>query len=173
MLETDDRYSGPQTPEITAYFDTLLAVDPLAVAHFLYNRDLSTFNSRAVPATRFGRALKADFLSVVPAFIDDWIRSDMPSPNPWVARSDAGTIIDNCLLYEVFLKFVATDTASRSVRKKPFLAGIKAVFGKLSETRNRVDGTMSARQLVFPTVEESKRLFCVYMKDDGWFVQDE
>ena len=172
LLETDDRYSGPQTPTITAYFDVLLAVDASAVAHFLYNRDLSGFNARSVPATKFGRALKVDFLPPVPAFLDDWIRSDMPSPNPWVSRSDAGTIIDRNLLFDLFTKFVSTDTASRSVRKATFFRTIEEVFGKLKETRNRVDGTLSSRQLVFPTVDESKRLFCSFVKDDGWFVQD-
>jgi hypothetical protein len=50
-LKVDDKWSGPQTAESKAYFDAFYAVPTCAIAHFLYTRDLTLANIKAVPKT--------------------------------------------------------------------------------------------------------------------------
>jgi hypothetical protein len=73
LLECDNKYAGPQTPESKAYFDKIAAVDPAKFAWFLYNRDISKFNVAAVPITDLQREQAADNLDSVEA----WLRSRM------------------------------------------------------------------------------------------------
>jgi hypothetical protein len=73
LLECDNKYAGPQTPESKAYFDKIAAVDPAKFAWFLYNRDISKFNVAAVPITDLQREQAADNLDTVEA----WLRSRM------------------------------------------------------------------------------------------------
>jgi hypothetical protein len=51
VLQPSDRFSGRQTAEARAHFDKLLAVKPEHFAFYLYNRDLTGFNSRQPPLT--------------------------------------------------------------------------------------------------------------------------
>jgi hypothetical protein len=52
MLRSRDTHGGGQTPDTERYFSRLGAVRPDWLAHYLYERDLSTFNPQAFPPTR-------------------------------------------------------------------------------------------------------------------------
>ena len=49
ILRTDDKYAGPLTTVKNAYMGAIRAVEPWAVAHFLYTRDVSDFDPRQLP----------------------------------------------------------------------------------------------------------------------------
>ena len=51
-LHCGDRYAGPDHPEKVAYFKRLNEVPLTALAKFFLERDISNFNSRAIPACR-------------------------------------------------------------------------------------------------------------------------
>ena len=51
VLRPLDTYSGAQTLEAREHFARIVAVPPEAFAHLLYERDLSSLNSRQVPLT--------------------------------------------------------------------------------------------------------------------------
>jgi hypothetical protein len=53
------------TPEIIAYNDRLAAVDPRAIAHFLYTLDISQFNHRVIPFTSAAQVSKERGLSAL------------------------------------------------------------------------------------------------------------
>jgi hypothetical protein len=76
VLQTDNRFSGPSTPEKEVYFKKLLALarHPPGlelVAHYLYELDLSCFEPRRVPATDMQRQQKR--LSLKPNSVDLWL----------------------------------------------------------------------------------------------------
>lgn len=52
VLQPSDKYTGVQNAAAKAYFDTILRVQPEAFAHWLYERDLTGFNSRQPPQTQ-------------------------------------------------------------------------------------------------------------------------
>lgn len=52
VLETDNKYAGPQTKEIKEYMDLILNVKSEHFIHFLLNYDISKFNPREFPNTK-------------------------------------------------------------------------------------------------------------------------
>lgn len=52
VLECNNKYAGVQNKEIKEYFDQLLSVPVQDVADFLYQLDLTGFNSKEVPLTK-------------------------------------------------------------------------------------------------------------------------
>ena len=51
VLEPSEEYAGTQTEPKRAYFERIAAVAPEALAHVLYNRDISKFKPEVVPRT--------------------------------------------------------------------------------------------------------------------------
>jgi hypothetical protein len=73
-LKVDNRYSGPETAESRTYFNALGAVDPRAFAWLLYHRDITTFRSRAIPPTQYGREQKTINFESPVAFVEHILR---------------------------------------------------------------------------------------------------
>ena len=73
VMQTDDRYAGPMTDEKKVYFDRLLAVPPVLVARYLYEFDLSGFDSRRVPVSDMQRQQKRLTLEAEPGCVALWL----------------------------------------------------------------------------------------------------
>jgi len=70
-LQTDNKWSGVQSEEKAAYFAKLRAVPVHAVAKYLYEYDISTFNPRQFPSTDLQREQKR--MSLPKNGVDTWL----------------------------------------------------------------------------------------------------
>ena len=132
LLECDNKYAGPQTPESKAYFDKIAAVDSAKFAHFLYNRDISKFNVTAVPITDLQRAQAASNLDSVEA----WLRGRMEVGSFYVSSYDCeeartykwNDVIPKEVMFRMYKKEMEGGH-SRPVNQSLFFKDLKAIDG--------------------------------------------
>ena len=67
VLECKNTYAGPQTDVSRAYFERILKIESKHFAYYLYNRDITDFNSRNIPQTRGTLTQQVQSLSAVPS----------------------------------------------------------------------------------------------------------
>jgi hypothetical protein len=188
--EVDETYSGVQTPEIKAYFDIVNGIDPRHLAHFLYNRDISNFNPRFFPSTEYGRYQKQISLNPSEAFIDHWIKEELPGATPRCSCSKCidegeGTIckleehggentftMDKDELWTKYEEFQRTRPAHiHAVPRATLFKTFIAIFKKLTEHKPSKKNSYGKRPkiLLFPCFVAMKAAFALHMKEPEWY----
>lgn len=82
-LTVSNKNCGKLTPEIIAYNDAVLAIDPRAIAHYLYTLDLTDFNHRVIPYTSAAQVSKERGLNTLQRyFLPILEKSELTLPQP-------------------------------------------------------------------------------------------
>ena len=163
-IEVDNRYSGPQTPESEAYFNALRAVDVLAVAHMLYNRDLSTFNPRAVPSSAYQRHQKVLNFESSMAFIEGVLR-DASDFTPVIAGIRVLTQTKEDF-YAKYREFCAQGSM-RIAHRAQLFKDVKESVGE-TYTLTRESTGMRRYQISITDLALARDEFCKRMREAEW-----
>jgi putative DNA primase/helicase len=161
-MEASDKYSGTQTSAANAYFAAIRAVPIEHVAYFLYNRDISKFNPRAIPSTQFRTVQKENSLGSAEYFISNWLREDMDT----AYNSETG-FKNKRDIYDHYTKWCEGDKYSSRCRDNVFFRKLKKLVGGVDH-RAREDGVL-VRYLELPSVEDCQAAFASSMGDPTWF----
>jgi hypothetical protein len=172
-IEVDSKYAGPQTAESKAYFDTLAAVPAVAFAKFLYERDISAFNSRAPPSGNYMRHQKAINFGSVTGFCESALRAGRfaelePLAELQVDEEDEMVApVLKSAVYEAYLDFCRGRGIRRTVIDKAFWRKMKSLLPGIQEFRGpREMGRQ--RMLRFPSVEEGRAMFVAAIHEKDW-----
>jgi hypothetical protein len=149
VLKPSNRYTGAQSAEARAYFERVSAVDPKAFAHYLYNRDISDFQSRRVPVTEALTEQKYRSMSPLECCLHEWLMRGyiLESRMPW--EPDSELVMPRSLWYKTAQEEFGS---SRNFPKSPegFWSALKRALKRpdgscLLQTLN--DGRASRRQM--------------------------
>ena len=162
-LELVPKYCGRQTAENKAYFDRLAAVPAGAVAKFLYERDLSTFNPRALPYTK---ALQKQ-MELTLQCVQSW----------WVACLTEGVLLpgdteawgEPVEKHRVYAKYAAY-TGTGAVKSITFWRRLKKLLADapgLTMSRSRTAGTRPYL-VQLPPLADCQQAFRQYMGNATW-----
>lgn len=183
-FECSNKYSGSQNAEIVKYFKGLFDTDVHAVAHFLYERDLSTFNPRQTPRTEYHKYQKIINLDSPGVFINrllEYGRIETLDPETKIWRyitldKTADTDVIKSDVFDAYnaMKF-GNFREHVSVERffKAFYAYLELNPKQCVQMRR--DGFGRKRHLLLPSLTELRTRFCRRMGDDKWFedVDDE
>lgn len=159
VLECDDKYAGIQTPESKAYFDAILDVPTQDVADYLYQYDITGFNSKAVPITE---ALN-DQKKATMESSKSWLLEELGNELNWEEYSVEGGFSKDCI-FERYKNYCKTQNAYRTLSNGYFWKDMKMVIYK--ESKPRVDG-VQRRHVQFYPLDEARLKFKQTMKFDG------
>ena len=106
-LQLDNELAGSNlSPEARQEVQTLLDVSPLAFAHYLYERDIATFNPRNVIQTHMLQEQATMSMTPLMKWWIDCLNNGMVSPH-----DEFGTAVSKDLLFDEF-KRVSNDKYS-------------------------------------------------------------
>jgi hypothetical protein len=176
---------GPQTKESKLYFDTLRAVDDKAIAHFLYNYDLSNFNPRSIPQTEYQKYQKRINFDTAEEWICTLLTGDGEIPNLYSISADLVTedetdqawpelAIGKSVVVPKKLLMKSYD-GQRAVAHKEkfsserFFQRIYEFFGQIDTKRTIQDKRVPC--IKFPPLEVCRELFERKLHYTGWFDQ--
>ena len=177
-LEVESTYAGPETPEIAAYIKRIRDIPLECVAHYLYNRDISQFNPRAIPNTDYKRFQKAiNFTSD-----QSWISKSL-SDGCFRGCYDKGThdtldwekgggIMSKASLFDSY-KAHASDPSHKFnavLNERVVFKTLKKMTGAQSE-KIQIDGKRVCC-MVFETLPESREAFKKAVHDENWSFDD-
>ena len=135
MIEVDSKYSGPQTTESAAYFDKIQQTSVHALAHFFYNRDISKFNPRNIPRTKYGRFQKILNFDSAQNWVYEFLKQGylpLPPHRVKIVLSEIGeTVIPKDDLTESYL-YMPTQAYRPKYGKEQFLKTIYDALGCIS-----------------------------------------
>ena len=144
-LEVDSKYAGPQTPESAAYFNRLASVDVRHFAHFLYSRDISKFNPRAIPSTSYHRHQKLLNFDTVTTWIEKVLRDgqldvdELDYQDKGELSADKSTSFEKNLIFQSYHYSKAADSKYKNkVGDKAFFKKLYAIFPEIP--KNKTEG---------------------------------
>jgi hypothetical protein len=170
MIEVDSRYSGPQTTESAAYFDKIQKTDVSALARFFYSRDITNFNPRSIPRTKYGRFQKILNFDSAQNWVYEFLKEgQLPQPSHRVqimlSESDDTIIAKDELVMSYTC--MPTQTYRQKYGKEQFL---KTIYDSLGSSSCKQAGIPSVK---FPPLSVCKTNFAEYVKDDKWWEVDD
>ena len=179
LIEVDDRYAGPQTPESKEYFARLLATDPRHVAHFLYNRDLSSFNPRQIPKTDYQRHQKRINFDSAMVWLNKMLE-DGELPSTHAAESRLLNIHDDTILSKADVldsyRNQHKDQFNHILGEERFFKVIYDALGGTTKDLTckgpRINGKRKP-SLRLPSLTDCRKRFAFKVNDPEWFSQAE
>lgn len=154
-----------KTLENKAYFDEIMSVKPEELQAFLMNFPLGDFDPRQIPMTRLMREQK---LANLPTSLQWWYEclvnaeGEIFPGKPLRVKED---------VYKEYCEWLRIEYRSKHpLDNKDFWSHIRAAIGTLWEQHR--GGIPSRRTYLWgiPRVEDAKRAFCEYVKDENYFV---
>ena len=194
VLETKNTHAGRQTTASRAYYERIAAVDPRAFAHYLYERDISTFHPEMPPMTKaaqsqilrtmctvgqwWAHCLSSGVCAISPAprehldevWGDVWSDVGSSSSSSLAAGAGAGTseAINKDELYQSYKRFLE-GTPHKPVDAGQFwkeLAGRgKTPIVQFDDAPRQHGGK---RRVRFPSLRECRCQFKTYVCNDMW-----
>jgi len=165
VLDLDDEYSGNKSIESQEYFTRLSNVNEKAIAHFLYNRDLSSFVSTKIPHSNMLQEQQTMSLGSVESFIlsllqgdaslqDDGIDVEMEG---WHTRKN---------IYNSFVEY-CRENNTRIEKAPTFWTTLKKIFPYTTDKKNekKVRGD---RIKHIANMETNRDLWVKYMNGWNW-----
>ena len=159
VLECDNKYAGIQTEESKTYFDGILALSTQDVADYLYQYDLTDFNSKAIPITdALNDQKKATMVSS-----KEWLLEELGNDLQWEEYSkETGYSKDG--IYERYKNYCKTSNSYKVCDIRAFWKDMKMVIKKYY--RPKVDGIRIRNVMFYPLVE-AREMFEKIMKFGG------
>ena len=159
VLECDNKYAGIQTEESKTYFDAILALSTQDVADYLYQYDLTDFNSKAIPITD---ALN-DQKKATMASSKEWLLEELGNDLQWEEYSkETGYSKEG--IYERYKNYCKTSNSYKVCDARAFWKDIKMVIYK--QYRPNLDGIRIYNVIFYPLVE-AREMFEKKMKFGG------
>jgi hypothetical protein len=172
-LELDSKLAGVQTPEKARYFDRLLAVKPPHFAYFLYQRDISKFNPRDVPATSYKRNLKALNMDLTTTFLETFLREGQLDSDGFDSIVSLSSTHSTEIPKKVLFDDAYGSFASHPGNKYKHSDGKRAFFKKLHQilkTQKCKIGEKGAQvpSVRFPPLAQCRDEFTQAMQEKTW-----
>ena len=152
-LALDNRFAGPATPESKAHFKPILDTPVEAWAHFLYNRNISTFVPQEFPVTELLQQQAQMGLGSV----ESWFRKVMEEGEmhddaceqsygfqSWVARPDLFRMYEAEMKGGGYEKTLANTTFFERLRKM-----MQDLGAELEDLKPTYEGSRKIRQVRF------------------------
>lgn len=160
VLELDNKYAGIRTPESKLYFDAILNVPTQKIADFLYQYDLTGFDSKNIPITE---ALN-DEKKMTMDSPTSWLYDQLGYEDNWVEYSNG---IDKKLLYERYTNWCKTSHQYKVSNDVVFWKSAKMMVVK--EYKPKVEGVQK-RFVQFLDLQKARELWLKTIKvgDDSW-----
>lgn len=155
VLDVDEKYAGPSNPATRDYFSRLLAVDPAALARWLYERDIRNWDPRDVVVTDALREQQTKDLKPTEA----WWHTQLCRPD--------GLVVDHEPKESV--KSAVYDLAIQGMKHRVdpglFWKTMKAM-SSYTEVSNHKKGRGS--KVTFLGLDEQRRKWREYRRDANW-----
>lgn len=159
VLECDNKYAGIQTKESKEYFDAILNLSTQDVADYLYQYDLSGFNSKAIPITD---ALNDQKIASMESS-KLWLLEELGNDLQWNEYStDIG--FSKSGIYERYKNYCKVQNVYKTCNNVVFWKDLKMMIVK--ENKPRIDGVQT-RYVQFHPIEKAREVFKETMKFDG------
>ena len=172
-LEVDSRFAGSQTPESKEHFKRILAVTPKDFGAFLYARNLSNFEPRNMPASRYMQHQKTINFDSIMTFVHRLLDVGR------VCYQPTGAALPTKLFFsedgpQAFAKEDVYNAYAQMCRTAAFKyknTVVRAAFWKKVRSVIDVEDTKAGGvvQVVFPQFEECRTQFATYLCNaDTW-----
>jgi hypothetical protein len=160
VLELDNTYAGIPTPESKKYFDAILGLSTQKVADFLYQYDLSGFDSRSIPITE---ALN-DEKKMSMDSSTSWLYQELGYETQWEEYSNG---FDKTFLYERYVNWCRSSHQYRISADSTFWKNVKMMI--IREYKPRVDGVQK-RYVQFYPLKDAREIWMKTIKihDESW-----
>ena len=151
VLECDNKFTGVRTKESKEYMDAILKVPIQDVADFLYQFDLTGFDSKEFPLTE---ALNDQKELTMESSIQ-WVKEELENEFQW--NEYAAGEISMANVYDRYSRWCKNGNLFRTVSSVLFWRHLK--FLNYKDTRPRDEDGKRERVRVFPSLAESRELF--------------
>jgi hypothetical protein len=187
ILSVDSRWVGPQTKESELYFNRLRAVDDKAIAHFLYNYDLSNFNPKSIPQTEYQKYQKRINFDTAEEWICTLLTGDGEIPNLYSISDDLipdDVVVPDHVIPELAIGksvvvpkklLIKSYDRQRAVAHKEKFSS-ERFFQKIYEFFGQIDTKPTIQDkrvpcIKFPPLEVCREMFERKLHYTGWFDQ--
>jgi hypothetical protein len=163
--ELDNKYAGIQTPESKAYFDKIINLPTQKIADFLYQYDLTKFDSREFPITEgLNNEKKMSMDSST-----SWLYDTLGLETEWNEYADG---FDKKLMYERYIAWCKSSHQYRVSNDVVFWKNVKMMIVK--EYKPRVEGVQK-RFVKFASLVDARKIWMDTVKvwDEGWDMEIE
>jgi hypothetical protein len=168
-LEVDSKYAGPQTHESTAYFKRLTSVDVRHFAHFLYNRDISNYNPRAIPSSNYHRHQKLLNFDTVTTWLEQVLRNGGDADADLKLSANEGTRFAKKAIFEHYHHSKAADSKYKNkVGDKAFFKKLYALLPEMPRNKKMGPRGNQVPAIIFPPLPRCKELFEKAMHETQW-----
>ena len=165
-LEVNSKYAGPQTPESAAYFDALSKVDVRHFAHFLYNRDISSYNPQAIPSSPYHRHQKLINFDAATTWLEQVLREGTIQEGTHDLSADQETNVAKAEVYRIY-SHTEADKFKRKVGDAAFWKKLKELLPSLEYVKSGPRGKQM-RFVTFPPLPRCRELFQMAVKEHEW-----
>jgi hypothetical protein len=160
VLECDNRFTGVQTKESKEYMEAILKVPIQDVADYLYQFDLTGFNSKEFPLTDALNDQKE--LTMESSF--QWVQEELGNEFQW--NEYVAGEISMANVYDRYSRWCKNGNLFRTVSSVIFWRHLK--FLNYKDIRPRDEDGKRERVRVFPSLAESRELFQKEFKMGNW-----
>ena len=172
-LELDSRHAGSETPETKAYLKKILALTPEDFGAFLYARDISNFEPRNMPVSKYMQHQKSinfdSVMTFVHRLLDDgcvtYKANATELPTKLFFEEDGLQEFSKMELYNSYQNMCKTPAFRYKTTVVP-AAFWKKIRSVIELRDNRSGGVL---QVIFPQLVESRLQFATYLcNGDTW-----
>ena len=183
-LQCSNKYAGIQNSMSKAYFDKIHAVPKVAFAKFLLERDVTDFNPKAIPVTKFAQIQVEHSLPAELQFWNEALKTgemrlhepDLVSgfnPGEGCGTREqvvefAGKRIIKRHVHDAFVRwFKGRKVRGNPVAETEFWVKLKKVCD-FTPCRPRYGNSQRARSVHFPPLEQCRERFCEVIGHGQW-----